>query len=62
MKEPRSEHPARELPPDRAWESKDHGLGPQPERYSPEWMEWIENRALVAGMTEALQDRKKQGR
>ena len=35
---------ARELPPDRAWELKDYGLGPKPEWGTPEWFDWIESR------------------
>jgi hypothetical protein len=35
------------------WKSKDYGLGPEPPRYSPEWEEWVESRALLAGLEEA---------
>jgi hypothetical protein len=45
--------------PASAWKSKNYGLGPEPERYSPEWMDWIESRAMVAGLEEAAEDQKK---
>jgi hypothetical protein len=34
------------------WKSKDYGLGPEPPTYSWEWMQWIEDRALLAGISE----------
>jgi hypothetical protein len=62
MKEPKSEQPARELPPALAWQAKDYGIGPEPERYSWEWMEWIETRAIITGLEAGMERRKKQGR
>jgi hypothetical protein len=60
--EPSREAGPEPLPPDRAWELKDYGLGPEPARYSPEWMEWIDSRAWIAGIQEAAEERKKKGR
>jgi hypothetical protein len=72
MNEPKSEQPARELPPRLAWQLKDYGLGPEPQWGTPEWMEWVENRALCAAFHDAADalcaalhdaaERKKQGR
>ena len=36
-----------------ASKSQDLGLGPEPPRYSPEWMEWMEDQALLAGLDQA---------
>lgn len=38
------------------WKSQDYGLGPEPPRYSPEWMKWVETRALLAGLDQAAKD------
>jgi hypothetical protein len=57
MKEPKSEQPARELPPDRAWKSKDYGIGPEPEWGTLEWENWIEMRALLAAAAEIKEAR-----
>jgi hypothetical protein len=32
------------------WKSQDFGLRPEPERYSPEWEEWIESQGLIAAL------------
>ena len=40
------------------WKSQDYGLGPEPPRYSPAWMEWMEDQALLAGLRELAQDKK----
>lgn len=42
------------------WKSKDYGLGPEPPRGSLEWMEWIEDQALLAGADAAAQKLNKQ--
>ena len=43
-----------------AWKSKDYGLGPEPPRGTPEWMEWIEDRAMLAGLAEAREEEAKE--
>jgi hypothetical protein len=62
QRERRTEAGPAPLAPDLAWYSKDYGLGPEPERYSWEWMEWIETRAIIAGLEAGMERRKKQGR
>jgi hypothetical protein len=33
-------------------QAPDYGLGPEPPRYSPEWMEWKESRSQIKGLEE----------
>lgn len=62
MTMPRSGSPlppqADEKPSIPAWKLKDYGIGPEPPRGSWEWFEWIETRALIAGL-EAASERQK---
>ena len=39
--------------------SQDYGLGPEPPRYSPAWMEWVESRDQIAALRELAQEAKK---
>jgi hypothetical protein len=38
--------------------SRDYGIGPEPKRYSFQWMEWIETRALLAALDGLTDERK----
>lgn len=40
------------------WKQKDYGLGPEPAKGSPDWFDWIETRAQIAGLKEAAGERK----
>ena len=42
-----------------ASKSQDLGLGPEPPRYSPEWEEWVESQAQVAGLRELAEEAEK---
>lgn len=39
------------------WQSKDYGIGPEPPRYSLAWEDWIECRAMIAGLREGKEVR-----
>ena len=46
------------LDPRFQWKLKDYGIGPEPLKGTPEWMEWIEDRAMLAA-TEPKEDKAK---
>lgn len=47
--------------PYQEWKSKDYGLGPEPPKGTWEWMQWIEDQAMIAGVAEVAERRKEKG-
>lgn len=51
------DEPGREAGPEKTapeCKSKDYGLGPEPAKGTPEWMEWIEDQSMIAAFDKDL--------